>query len=96
MKVYSMKVRNPVIAVIVVIAAIGVLAMAFMVGVILLTTLAAAGALLAAAMIIRRKFSRSRSDLPRSQSAYPRLDPAMEVKPAGSGKIASHSEDLAP
>ncbi len=96
MKVYSMKVRNPVIAVIVVIAAIGVLAMAFMVGVILLTTLAAAGALLAAGMIIRRKFSRSRSDLPRSQSAYARLDPAMEVKPDESAQISSRSEDSAP
>ncbi|MDQ6718003.1 MAG: hypothetical protein M3Z17_06610 [Gemmatimonadota bacterium] len=81
MKVYSMKVRNPLVAAVLVIAAIGALAMAFMVGVILLTTLAAAGALLGAGIIIRRKFSRARGDLPRSQSVSAQLDPALEVRP---------------
>ena len=76
-----MKVRNPVVATLLIIATIGALAMAFMVGVILLTTLAAAGALLGAGMIIRNKFARARGELPRSQSVRARLDPSMEVHP---------------
>ena len=80
MRIYSIKVRNPLVAALLVIVALGALAMAFMVGVILLATVAVAGLLLAAGLVIRRKLGRLRGELPHSPTASARLDPSMEVR----------------
>jgi hypothetical protein len=81
MRIYSMKTRNPVVAVLLIVTALGALALAFMVGIILLTTLAVAGTLIGAGFIIRNKLRRGRDNLVRGPSARAQLDPSMEVRP---------------
>lgn len=76
-----MRVRNPLVAALLVIIALGALAVAFMVGVILLAAVAVAGLVLAAGLVLRRKLGRARGELPHSDSARARLDPSMEVHP---------------
>ena len=76
-----MKSRNPVVAAITVIVALGALAMVFFVGMILLTVLAAAGTLIGTGLIIRHKLRRPRHELADTAAARARLDPSMEVHP---------------
>jgi uncharacterized protein (DUF58 family) len=76
-----MRVRNPFVAALLVIAALGALAVALMIGFVLLAVVAVAGVALTAGMVIRRKIARARGDLPPSRTVRARLDPAMEVHP---------------
>lgn len=76
-----MRSRNPVVVTLMVIAVVGALALAFMLGVILLSTLAIAGTLLGAGLIIRNKLTRGSSTPVARQSVRATLDPAQEVHP---------------
>ena len=76
-----MKSKNPVVAVLLIVTALGALALAFMVGIILLATVAIAGTLIGAGFVIRNKLRRARGELPASQSVRAQLDPSMEVRP---------------
>ncbi len=64
-----------------VVVAIGALALAFMLGVILLSTLAIAGTLLGAGLIIRNKLTRGSRPSIERQSVRATLDPSLEVHP---------------
>lgn len=76
-----MKSRNPVVAALTVIVALGVLAMVFFVGMILLTVLAAAGVLVGTGLVIRHKLRHPRHEMANTAAARARLDPSMEVRP---------------
>jgi hypothetical protein len=76
-----MKVRNPLVAALLVIAALGGLAVALMIGFVLLAVIAVAAVALTAYAVIRRKIASARGELPPSRAARARLDPAMEVHP---------------
>ncbi len=83
MRVYTMRSKNPFVAVLLVIAALGALVMMFTVGLILLTALAGAALVLTAGFVVRRKLGlgRRQPDLPPGDRVSARLDPSMEVQP---------------
>jgi len=89
-----MKTRNPFLAIVFIVAALGALAMAFMVGMILLSVVAVAGLALTAGYIVRQKLGRGRPALDHATRASAHLDPAMEVRPV-QGRVGS-GEDQAP
>lgn len=76
----AIKTRNPIVVALFVVAAVGALAVAFMLGVILLSTLAIAGALLGAGLIIRNKLTRGSRTIDRT-NVRATLDPSLEVRP---------------
>lgn len=76
-----MRMRNPFVALLLIIVALAALTMLFTVGLILFVALAGTAVLLTAGMVIRRKFGRGRGALPDSGFARARLDPSMEVRP---------------
>jgi hypothetical protein len=76
------KVRNPLVAALMILIALGVLAVMVTVGFILFATVIGAGVALTLGAVLRRKFARARKgDLPRETSVRAQLDPSMEVKP---------------
>ncbi len=77
-----MRSRNPVVVALMVIMALGALALAFMLGVILLSTLAIAGTLLGAGFLIRSKLTRGGKSLKERQTVRATLDPSLEVHPS--------------
>lgn len=81
MKIIAMRSRNPAVVALMVILALGALAVAFMLGVILLGTLAIAGTLLGAGLIIRNKLTRGGRTIGERASVRATLDPSMEVHP---------------
>jgi uncharacterized membrane protein YciS (DUF1049 family) len=81
MKIITMRSRNPVVVALMVIVAVGALALAFMLGIILLSTLAIAGTLLGAGFLIRNKLTRGSKAIGDRTSVRATLDPAMEVRP---------------
>lgn len=81
MPAYRVKVRNPLIAALMILIALGVLALVFTIGIILMATVAIAGTVLTAGYLLRRKFARARGELPRESTIRAQLDPSMEVKP---------------
>ncbi len=81
MRIISMRTRNPVVVALMVVVALGALALAFMVGVILLSTLVVAAALVGAGLVIRNKLRRGLAPSLERQSVHASLDPAMEVRP---------------
>jgi hypothetical protein len=93
MRVYSMKSRNPVVAVLLIVTALGALALAFMVGIILLTTVAIAGTLIGGGFILRNKLRRGRASVLREPSARAQLDPSMEVRPNSELLPRGNSDD---
>lgn len=81
MRVYSLRSRNPVVAIVLVLAALIALAAAFMVGIILMAGLAVAGVLLGAGFLLRRNLGRGGRELPHDSRFPAALDPALEVRP---------------
>ncbi len=76
-----MRVRNPFVAILLIIVALAALTMLFTVGLLLFVALAGAAVLITAGMVIRRKLGFGRRSLPESGFARARLDPSMEVRP---------------
>ena len=81
MRVISMRSRNPVVVALMIVVALGALALAFMVGVILLSTLVIAGTLIGAGLVIRNKIARGLRPSLERQDVRASLDPSMEVRP---------------
>jgi hypothetical protein len=75
------KVRNPLVAALMILVALGVLAVVLTVGFILFATVIGAGVALTLGAVLRRKIARARGELPRETSVRAELDPSMEVKP---------------
>ena len=80
MRMIAVKTRNPIVLALIVVVALGALALAFMLGVILLSTLAIAGTLIGAGLIIRNKLTRGTRAIERTR-VRATLDPSLEVRP---------------
>jgi hypothetical protein len=81
MRMISIRSRNPIVIALMIVVVLGALALAFMLGVILLSALAIAGTLLGAGLLIRNKLTGGKASLGERTSVRARLDPSMEVRP---------------